>query len=931
MSLSKRNITGRAHSAAHSVNFGPGDSVLELCIALHCEVPVGGSAYKALKDIQKVDIIQKQHEKSIQYKQFRNNSEEAELNTRLLKPFQKKLKGQVNSESSTERPGFKVIKDKKPKGLDETKHMTKYMNSSSHSNDKLRPPKVFASHEKQPKHPVDQVHKEIESMLKVYAHDKEEYATLLLWDFAGDKEFYHTHQTFLSADAIYLVVTKLNEADNKEAQGMFRLWMDSIHCYCRSEKQNTKSGSNTAEVKDLTDQRLDPPVILVGTCKDQIEIAEGEEMENSCMERLGIYTADVSLDVCRHVVEEGKYCISNTEDKRTVFQEIREYILKLAKTMKSWNRDYPLKFIQLEKLLQEKRQELPIISFQQIQHLSTTTLNPLNDEELNLFLKFHHEIRALVFFEDLPNYIILDTQWLSDAFKCIVTAEKFQWTVRSIKNRDKWDDLNQRGILHDEVLIDIFKEQQTILSKHKDHILNVMEKFDIIIRPIISDGDVTDEKSCYYVPCMVKEKPEDDIYKMFKVMANTCKKSTWFCLKFSFLPPHLMNHLIASLCREYEVSKFADTIQEKKLIALFRDTAVFDLQKTRLQKLLVTTCPNLIQIQVLEFKTNAVIKRGSYSHIADFVEGEIIKIISTRFKMTNVTFEKKWECGCVMPEFVTGSIDFIEEQNTEYFCETCTASHKFTDEWSKKQRQKRGSKRLQMDESESPKKKANSKKTQSQLSQNFGESNCDTADSKPTVISAKLHFPPGALNALSKLSEGQTRKTSSRVFTKKEFRFAKMGMIVLNILADVLFDLLKQDKGNVKPRSECDITYLYSEHRKLNKHIPSYSSGRGCPPGTWGGTWGDIKNTDISTGDDIERIRLTRNELQHYKTFKLEHKRYNDLCNIILELLERFDKRNNPTKLYTEQLNDILARTLSDDEVNGVQIGKIALTNQRIQ
>ncbi|VDI57954.1 Hypothetical predicted protein [Mytilus galloprovincialis] len=437
-----------------------------------------------------------------------------------------------------------------------------------------------------------------------------------------------------------------------------------------------------------------------------------------------------------------------------------------------------------------------------------------------------------------------------------------------------------------------------------------MEKFDIIIRPMLSERDVTKEKTCYYVPCMVKGKPEGDIYEMFKVMANKCKKSTWFCLKFTFLPPHLMNHLIASLCRGYEISKFADTMQDKKLISLFRGTVVFDLEKTRLQKLLVTTSPNLIQIQVLDFKTNAVIKRGSYSHLANLVEGEIMKIISTRYKMTNVKFEKKWECGCVKPESVTGSIDFTEENSTEYFCETCTVTHKFIDEWSNKQSQKRGSKRKKVDGSGSPKKNNTSRKTQYQLSQQFGESNFDTPYSKPTVIAAKLHFPPGALHALS-------RKNSLRVFTKEEFNYAKMVMIVQNILADVLFDLLKQDRGgNVKPRSECDVTYLYGEHRNLNKHIPSYSVGRRNP---WGGTWQDLQNADIATGDDIERIRLTRNELQHSNGFKLEDARYKDMCNIIDDLLKRFDRRNNPAKLYTEELKDILCRTLSGEEVNGVQ------------
>lgn len=54
---------------------------------------------------------------------------------------------------------------------------------------------------------------------KVDLYDKEEYATLLLLDFAGDEKFYHTHQTFLSPDSIYLVVAKLNEADDKQAKG----------------------------------------------------------------------------------------------------------------------------------------------------------------------------------------------------------------------------------------------------------------------------------------------------------------------------------------------------------------------------------------------------------------------------------------------------------------------------------------------------------------------------------------------------------------------------------------------------------------------------------------------------------------------------------------------------------------------------------------
>lgn len=69
----------------------------------------------------------------------------------------------------------------------------------------------------------EQAHKDIESMLnsRVDFDDNEDYASVFLWDFAGDEEFYHTHQTFLSPDAIYLVVTQMNETDKEDTQGIF--------------------------------------------------------------------------------------------------------------------------------------------------------------------------------------------------------------------------------------------------------------------------------------------------------------------------------------------------------------------------------------------------------------------------------------------------------------------------------------------------------------------------------------------------------------------------------------------------------------------------------------------------------------------------------------------------------------------------------------
>ncbi|CAG2236447.1 unnamed protein product [Mytilus edulis] len=140
-------------------------------------------------------------------------------------------------------------------------------------------------------------------------------------------------------------------------------------------------------------------------------------------------------------------------------------------------------------------------------------------------------------------------------------SQKFR--AVSIKNQALWEDYHTKGKLHSKVLEDIFEKEQNIMYTHKDYVLNVMEKFDIIILPIESESYVSDEKTCYYVPCMIKAEPDGCIYDMFNVTENTCVKSTWLFFKFKFLPPHLFNHLIASLSREYKVAEVGVTKEEK--------------------------------------------------------------------------------------------------------------------------------------------------------------------------------------------------------------------------------------------------------------------------------------------------------------------------------------------------------------------------------
>lgn len=150
----------------------------------------------------------------------------------------------------------------------------------------------------------------------------------------------------------------------------------------------------------------------------------------------------------------------------------------------------------------------------------------------------------------------------------------------------------------------------------------------------------------------------------------------------------------------------------------------------------------------------------------------------------------------------------------------------------------------------------------------------------------------------------------------------KLGKVALDILADVLYDLLRLDthcdpKHQINPRSHWDISKLYDKHRKLNYHTPTQSNNR---RDDWGGNWNAITVSDIGIGDDIERIRLIRNELQHSKSFAVDDSRYNELCTILKDVLHRFDDHNNPSHLYVDRFNAIIHKTVEKDDEQRIQM-----------
>lgn len=133
--------------------------------------------------------------------------------------------------------------------------------------------------------------------------------------------------------------------------------------------------------------------------------------------------------------------------------------------------------------------------------------------------------------------------------------------------------------------------------------------------------------------------------------------------------------------------------------------------------------------------------------------------------------------------------------------------------------------------------------------------------------------------------------------SEEEQNFIRVSKASVEVLTDILYDLAKASACPItKPRHECDITYLYGELRRqgLCKHLPSR--------GRWGGDNWPSELVAVNVGDDIERIRLNRNRLQHTSHFEMSILEFADGWKKLNALAKRFDVRLTPTKFYEERL-----------------------------
>ncbi|KAL3889489.1 hypothetical protein ACJMK2_001829, partial [Sinanodonta woodiana] len=198
-----------------------------------------------------------------------------------------------------------------------------------------------------------------------------------------------------------------------------------------------------------------------------------------------------------HLVDKD-FAIDNTVYDRKL-EKLKRTIFEVASQQPYWGEQIPTRWFLLEQQLMKLRDAgVKVISHSYLEELNKKGTVQINkSEEMDLFLKYLHETGTIIYFniEVLRDNIILDPIWLIDALKLLINAhpnlpestaenESQSDSPADSAIRQKWRDFKDKGILSPELVDALWtKEKHPQFHDNKDHLLRVMEQFNIIAKP----------------------------------------------------------------------------------------------------------------------------------------------------------------------------------------------------------------------------------------------------------------------------------------------------------------------------------------------------------------------------------------------------------------------------------------------------------------
>ncbi|CAL4058692.1 unnamed protein product, partial [Meganyctiphanes norvegica] len=283
------------------------------------------------------------------------------------------------------------------------------------------------------------------------------------WDFGGQKEYYATHQYFLSKRSLYLVVWKIS--DGEKGVNEILQWLVNIQARAPNS-----------------------PVLIVGThydlVKEKFPPSWSEDLQQIIRDRfINVIDAD-KLGLPR-VLDTIEVSCKSRHNIKLLCSLIYDTVFSL-KTPGSKERlleqRIPASYLALEDVVSQLALErrvkgrdpvLPADKYQQLvtQEMAERQHRPFRDAaELNQGTTFLHENGVMLHYEDatLKDLYFLDPQWLCDMLAHVVT-------IREINPFAK------NGVMKLDDLKHVFKSSTCAPVDAKSYIVNLLNKFEVAL------------------------------------------------------------------------------------------------------------------------------------------------------------------------------------------------------------------------------------------------------------------------------------------------------------------------------------------------------------------------------------------------------------------------------------------------------------------
>lgn len=389
-----------------------------------------------------------------------------------------------------------------------------------------------------------------------------------------------------------------------------------------------------------------------------------------------IFQGSPQLNNIRH-----EYFLLDNTIQDAEIERLKDTILSIAQTMPYWGEPTPAKWLDLLQALEGiRKQRMPFITLAQLQRMNERLASPLEDDQLRLFLRAHHEIGSMIYFGDsekLRQIIILEPQWIINAFRSLIGATDFGKKYGNLQT--KWESFNESGKLTSEFARQIWSiDTESKFLENADTLLDFLEKLDIIARASVLTEDGNDKKELdhYYVPCMLKESPPDNLLQ--KENRHDTFSTPVLCLDFcdGFMPPAIFYRVVALCIGKWPIAR------NGKKILMFCGCAVFEVNFGKgedLHRLYIFSRKSKIGMRITRYSSR---KTGMVDpYICDSVRRYITSAVKKEFMRFHITqnekeerhFEYQIQCKVtdekdILDEGLHYENDLLKAINTDFFC-----------------------------------------------------------------------------------------------------------------------------------------------------------------------------------------------------------------------------------------------------------------------